>query len=170
MIGLVEAGRPVLGVVYQPTTDKLYSAVKGEGAFISVNGESKRLQVTDVSEISQMRLVVSRSHRASLVDKMKTALGIRQEVSSGSVGLKVGLMVESQCDLYLHPNSKTKEWDTCAPQIILEEAGGKFTDCWGEPLRYNQRNVYNENGFVASNGRAHNQILTIIRPFLSELT
>ncbi len=170
MIGLVEDGRPVLGVVYQPTTDKLYSAVKEEGTFVSVNGESKRLLVTDISEMSQMRLVVSRSHRASLVDKMKTALGIRQEVSSGSVGLKVGLMVESRCDLYLHPNSKTKEWDTCAPQIILEEAGGKFTDCWGEPLRYNQRNVYNEKGFVSSNGRVHKQILETIRPLLSELT
>lgn len=170
MIGLVESGRPVLGAVFQPTTGVLYSAALGLGAFVSQNGEQRRLKVSDVTDISQMTMVVSRSHRAALVDKMKLALGLKKEVSSGSVGLKVGLMAETKCDLYLHPNSKTKEWDTCAPEIILQEAGGQITDCWGEPLRYNKRNVYNDKGFVASNSRCHRRILEIIRPFLNELT
>jgi 3'(2'), 5'-bisphosphate nucleotidase len=80
------------------------------------------------------------------------------------------LLVESKCDLYLHPNSKTKEWDTCAPEMILREAGGEITDCWGEPLLYNKKNVYNHKGFVASNGRRHQQILEVIQPYLNELT
>jgi 3'(2'), 5'-bisphosphate nucleotidase len=170
MIGLVENGRPILGVVYQPTTGALYSAAKNLGAYVSQNGAQRRLQVSDVSDISAMTMVVSRSHRAALVDKMKTALGLKKEVSSGSVGLKVGLLVESKCDLYLHPNSKTKEWDTCAPEMILREAGGEITDCWGEPLLYNKKNVYNHKGFVASNGRRHQQILEVIQPYLNELT
>lgn len=170
MVGLAEDGRPILGVVYQPTTDVLYFAVKDNGAFVSRNGDKRPLRISDVSEVREMRLVISRSHRAALVDKMKRALEIEKEVSSGSVGLKVGLMVETKSDLYLHPNSKTKEWDTCAPEIILHEAGGKMTDCWGQPLRYNKRNVYNDKGFVASNGRCHHEILARIKPFLDELT
>lgn len=170
MIGLVESGRPVLGVVYQPTTKILYSAAREQGAYLSRNGERQRVQVSGISDVEQMRLVVSRSHRARLVDTMKDILGIEKEVSSGSVGLKVGLLIQSQSDLYLHPNSKTKEWDTCAPQIILEEAGGVMTDCWGEPLRYNKQNVYNDKGFVASNGRKHREIIERIQPFLHEMT
>ncbi len=170
MIGLVENGEPVLGLVYQPTTDTLYSAVKNMGAFVMRNGHASPLKVAQVSEINQMRLVISRSHRAALVDNMKDALGINKEVASGSVGLKVGLMVETKCDLYLHPNSKTKEWDTCAPQVILQEAGGTITDCWGEQLKYNKENVYNDKGFVASNGSCHDQIIEKIKPFLGQLT
>ena len=170
MVGLVEDGHPILGVVYQPTTGILYSAAQKLGSFISKNGEQRRLRVSELISIPEMTMVVSRSHRAAIVDKMKNALGLRKEVSSGSVGLKVGLMVENKCDLYLHPNSKTKEWDTCAPEIILQEAGGQITDCWGEGLRYNKQNVYNDKGFVASNGRCHSQILNTISPFLNELT
>jgi len=169
MIGLVEKGRPVLGVVYQPTTGVLFSAAVNMGAFISFNGERQRMQVSDLTDVSAMRLVVSRSHRSPLVDAMKESMGIKHDIASGSVGLKVGLLVQQKCDLYLHPNSKTKEWDTCAPEVIVREAGGKITDCWGEPLRYNKENVYNQKGFVVSNGKSHFEIIDKIRPFLDQM-
>lgn len=170
MIGLAVNGEAVLGLVYQPTTDTLYSAIKGEGAFVIRNGESTPIEVSKVARTGEMRLVVSRSHRASLVETMKDALGIQKDIASGSVGLKVGLLVEQKCDLYIHPNSKTKEWDTCAPQVILEEAGGTITDCWGKPIKYNKENVYNAQGFVASNSRSHDEIIERISPYLDRLT
>lgn len=169
MIGLVENNRPILGAVYQPTTDTLYAATKDSGAFIVRNGQKSPLKVSEISQIEDMRLVISRSHRSPLVDEIKQVLGLQKEVSSGSVGLKVGLMVENKSDLYIHPNPKTKEWDTCAPEIILSEAGGVFTDCWGEPLKYNKENVFNDKGFVASNGRAHEEIIEKIKPFLGRI-
>jgi 3'(2'), 5'-bisphosphate nucleotidase len=169
MIGLVEEERPVLGVVYQPTTDTLFWASHGLGAFMVRKGRTQTLRVSKVSKISQMRLVVSRSHRVSLVDAIKESLGIEKEVSSGSVGLKVGLLAEAKSDLYLHPHSKTKEWDTCAPEIILREAGGIITDLWGEPLKYNKQNVFNEKGFIASNGQAHFEIIEKVKPFLKQV-
>ncbi|MCH9007422.1 3'(2'),5'-bisphosphate nucleotidase CysQ [candidate division KSB1 bacterium] len=169
MIGLVENGRPVLGVVYQPTTDMMLFAVKGDGAFVVRAGEKISVRVSDVAAVDQMRMVVSRSHRAPLVDTIKDTLGIEKEVASGSVGLKVGLLVEQKSDLYIHPNSKTKEGDTCAPQIILEEAGGQMTDCWGNPLTYNKEDVFNAKGFIASNGKAHAGILNKISPFLDQM-
>lgn len=169
MIGLVEDGRPVMGVVYQPVTNMMLTAVKGQGAYSITDGERTRLSVSDVTEPSEMRLVVSRSHRSPLVNAIMEALGIRKDVSSGSVGLKVGLMVQNKSDLYIHPNSKTKEWDTCAPQVILEEAGGKMTDCWGNPLLYNKENTYNDKGFIASNGKVHEYIVEKVIPFLDKM-
>jgi len=159
MVGLAVDGVPVLGVVYQPTTDMLLYAVKGQGAYSIIDGKEERAQVSGVDKTSQMRMVISRSHRSHLVDSIKEDLGIEKEVASGSVGLKVGLLIQQKSDLYMHPNSKTKEWDTAAPQIILEEAGGVITDCWGEPLKYNKANVFNDRGFVASNGVCHSEVL-----------
>ena len=46
------------------------------------------------------------------------------KLGSGSVGLKVGRIVERDCDLYIHVSNKTRQWDACAPDIILREAGG----------------------------------------------
>jgi len=169
MIGLVEDGVPVLGVVYQPTTDSMFTAVKGAGAFLVREGKRQRLAVSDVSDAAKMRLVVSRSHRSPLVNAIMESLGIEKDVASGSVGLKVGLMVQDKSDLYIHPNSKTKEWDTCAPQVILEEAGGVITDCWGNPLKYNKQNTYNDKGFIASNGKLHQEIVDAIIPFLDRM-
>jgi len=169
MIGLVVDGVPVLGVVYQPTTGMMLTAVKGEGAFMEQEGQRRQMSVTAVSQTGQMRLVVSRSHRSHLVGAIMGALGIEKEVRSGSVGLKVGLLIRQESDLYIHPNSKTKEWDTAAPQIILEEAGGLMTDCWGNPMTYNKENVFNEKGFVASNNQCHAEIVEKMAPFLADM-
>jgi 3'(2'), 5'-bisphosphate nucleotidase len=86
----------------------------------------------------------------------------------GSVGIKVGLIVEQQCDLYVHLSPRTKQWDTCAPEIILEEAGGSITDLFGRRLGYNKAEVQNRNGVVASNGVAHAKIIASLQPLLAE--
>ena len=62
MVGLAEEGKSVFGVVYQPTEDKLYYAQKGKGAFLIKNKIKKRLKVSDVSNVHDTRLVISRSH------------------------------------------------------------------------------------------------------------
>jgi len=76
--------------------------------------------------------------------------------------------VEQQCDLYVHLSPRTKQWDTCAPEIILQEAGGKLTDLFGRPLRYNSPEVQNRNGIVASNGVAHQEVIDALGPLLAE--
>jgi 3'(2'), 5'-bisphosphate nucleotidase len=102
------------------------------------------------------------------MDKVIEALGLKQEVRRGSVGIKVGLLVEQQCDLYIHLSPRTKQWDTCAPEIILSEAGGSLTDLFGGPLRYNVPEVQNRNGLVASNTVAHKTIIRALRPLLQQ--
>jgi 3'(2'), 5'-bisphosphate nucleotidase len=174
-IGLAVAGRSVLGVLYAPATDVLYWAARGHGSWVlrptSEAGKSmqaERLHVTRETNLARMRLAESRSHRGPRMDSIVRALGVRAEVKSHSVGIKVGLLVERQCDLYIHVSPKTKQWDTCAPEAVLAEAGGRMTDLWGEPLRYNTPDVLNRNGIVASNGAAHAVVVGRIRPLLAE--
>ena len=102
------------------------------------------------------------------MDAVVRALGIREEIKRHSVGIKVGLLVERQCDVYIHLSGKTKQWDTCAPEAILREAGGMMTDLWGEPLRYNTPNVLNRNGLVSTNGAAHAAVVERLRLLLDE--
>ena len=115
-----------------------------------------------------MRLAASRSHRSPRMNKVVTRFGFREEVQRGSVGIKIGLLVEQQCDVYIHLSPRTKQWDTCAPEVILTEAGGRISDLFGYPLNYNVPDVQNRNGLVASNGAAHDQIIETLAPLLKE--
>jgi 3'(2'), 5'-bisphosphate nucleotidase len=90
------------------------------------------------------------------------------ELRRCSVGVKVGLIIERQCDLYVHLSPRTKQWDTCAPEVILTEAGGTLTDLFGYPLSYNSPDVQNRNGIVASNGAAHERVISQLAPLLTE--
>ena len=168
-IGLAEDGDCVLGVVYQPLTGVLYRAVRGGGAWVErPEMEPERARVSDHTELATMRLAASRSHRSPRMDRVVQSFGVKQEVRRGSVGIKVGLIVEQQCDLYVHLSPRTKQWDTCAPEIILHEAGGRLTDLFGKPLLYNSPEVQNRNGIVASNGVAHRQVIAALKPLLVE--
>jgi len=166
-IGLIDNGECVLGVVYQPLTGVLYRAVYGNGTWIErpeYEPELARVSIHD--DISTMRLAASRSHRSPRMDKVVQAFGLKEEVRRGSVGIKVGLIIEQQCDLYIHLSPRTKQWDTCAPEIILREAGGRLTDLFGRSLRYNKAEVQNRNGVVASNGVAHERVIEALSPLL----
>ncbi|MEP6741207.1 MAG: 3'(2'),5'-bisphosphate nucleotidase CysQ [bacterium] len=168
-IGLAENGDCVLGVVYLPLTGVLYRAVRGGSAWVErPDMEPEQARVSNHLDLSTMRLAASRSHRSPRMDKVVKAFGVKQEVRRGSVGIKVGLIVDQQCDLYVHLSPRTKQWDTCAPEIILQEAGGKLTDLFGRPLRYNSPEVQNRNGIVASNGVAHQEIIQALSPLLAE--
>lgn len=168
-IGLAVDGMSVLGVVYQPLPDVMYYAARERGAWIERPGfVSERVRVSDQSEVRSMRLAASRSHRSPRMDVVVKSLGVKEEVRRGSVGIKVGLIVERQCDLYIHLSPRTKQWDTCAPEAILREAGGHLTDLFGTPLRYNALEVQNRNGIVATNDAAHERIIRQLAPLLAE--
>lgn len=168
-IALTENGSVTVGVVYLPLHDVLYFAAKGEGTFLSEKGETpRRLRVSDKRNFTEMILASSRNHRSPKMYRIIDDFGFRQEIQRGSVGLKVGLVAQQTADLYIHLSARTKYWDTCAPQIILEEAGGRMTDLFGFPLTYNLADVQNHNGILATNGVAHEDVLLRLKPLLSE--
>jgi 3'(2'), 5'-bisphosphate nucleotidase len=168
-IGLAENGKAVLGVVYQPVENVLYFASVGNGAFrVESNGEVLRLRVSEKTDFSKMNLAVSYNHRSPKMKIIKERLGVKKETQRGSVGIKVGLVAMRHCDLYIHLSDRTKYWDTCAPQIILEEAGGRFTDIFGGEYHYDLADVQNHNGLVATNGVCHDAVIKGLRPVLTE--
>jgi 3'(2'), 5'-bisphosphate nucleotidase len=50
----------------------------------------------------------------------------------------------------------------------LEAAGGKLTDCWGNPITYNKRDVRAHNGLVASNNTVHEQVIEVVAQICEE--
>lgn len=168
-IGLTEGGAAILGVVYLPLHDQLFYAAKNQGSFLAERSAApKRLRVSGKTNFTEMNLASSRNHQSPRMYRIIEDFGFRQEIQRGSVGLKVGLIAQQIADLYVHLSPRTKFWDTCAPQVILEEAGGKFTDLFGFPFVYNQKDAQNHNGILATNGVAHQDALLRLKPLLNE--
>jgi len=170
MIGLLLEGRPILGVVHQPTTGITYQAARGLEAWFLRHGIRQALGVSNRSQVHELRLVVSNTHRDDRLDAMKQALGIEDELPLGSVGLKAALVARAERDLYIHPSSHCKLWDICAPEAILIEAGGAMTDLHGAPLRYDPAELRVKSGILASNGRCHAEVVRRLAPVLDPAT
>jgi 3'(2'), 5'-bisphosphate nucleotidase len=141
-IALVDNGVPVLGIVYVPTLDLLYSGAQGLGALKEERGQRMRITTAQlVPGQKQLRVVASRRHGGDELEAWLARLRVRfpklELVSMGS-SLKICLVAEGRADIYprLAP---TSEWDTAAAQAVLEAAGGILTDTAFQPYRYNRK-------------------------------
>ena len=168
MIGLSIGGAARLGVVFQPRTGYLYQGVVGHGAWMTDQGQRRSIEAGQrgAAADAAITLAVSRSHRSKRVDELKKHLVVAGEVVSGSVGLKVGLVIRQVCDAYVIFDDRTKEWDTCGPQAILEAAGGTVTDLNGDRVIYNRKDLHNRTGLVATNAGCHARVLAAVQPVL----
>jgi 3'(2'), 5'-bisphosphate nucleotidase len=167
-IGFAVGGEAVAGVVLLPYHDVLYYASKGDGTWRESGGKTERIKVSDETDFTKMMIAVSRNHRSAKMKAIKREFRVKGEVDRGSVGLKVGLLAERRADLYIHLSPRTKLWDTCAPQIILEEPGGRMTDLFGEEFRYDIEDLQNHGGIVATNGQVHDEVIKKLKPLLRE--
>lgn len=163
MLGLAIDGVSTAGVVFQPVTDRLYSGVLGHGATLEQRGARRAIRVSDVTEPSELRLVVSRSHRNRAVAAVVDQLGIVRVRQTGSVGLKAGLIAAADADLYIHMSDKSSAWDACGPEAVLKAAGGRFTDLAGNDYRYGGTDMRNRGGILACNAAAYERVLPIVR-------
>jgi 3'(2'), 5'-bisphosphate nucleotidase len=164
MIGLCENGVPVLGVVYAPAKEMLLYAEKGKGAYYEKRGRKKRLQVSDTPTLEESGMVTRIAYgEPRPLDEMLAKLNVACEIPEVSVGLKLGLIAQGTAEFNINTNFRAGKWDTCAPQIILEEAGGKITDFDGKPLDYKKSSPKWERSYVASNSRLHEKIIDFIK-------
>jgi 3'(2'), 5'-bisphosphate nucleotidase len=161
MVGLAIDGASSAGAVYQPGVDKLYTGVVGTGAFLEHGGERRRLEVSQVATPAELKLIVSRSHRNQAVSHVVEELGIRKEATSGSVGLKAGLIAEGEADVYVHISDRSSMWDACGPEAVLRAAGGRFTDLNGAAFHYGGRDMRNRSGILACNAAAYDTVLPV---------
>lgn len=134
-IALVDAGRPVLGVVHIPARDRLYAAAGPGSATLSIDGGPARPIAARRAPEDGLTVLDSRSHRnadavaAFLADKV-----VRERIHAGS-SLKFCLVAEGVADLY--PRfGPTSEWDTAAGHALVDAAGGSVRCRDGSPLLY----------------------------------
>lgn len=133
-IGLVRNGRAVLGVVGVPATGEIYGGIVGAGAWRQKDGHRSKISArTAPSE--GLTVVASRHHGdPAQLDAYLGGRKVAKLVNFGS-SLKFCRLAEGEADLY--PRfGRTMEWDTCAPQAVLEAAGGAVETLDGAPLRY----------------------------------
>ncbi|MGI6745969.1 MAG: putative adenylyl-sulfate kinase [Firmicutes bacterium ADurb.Bin300] len=153
-IGFTYFGKSIAGVIYAPALGKLYYAAKGEGAYEQSNfddffRQKNAIRVSDKRE--NLRVVTSRSHldeqTRALLERNKAKIG--STIGKGS-SLKGCLIASSQADVYYRIGC-TMEWDTCAMQCIVEQAGGVLLQGDNTQMRYNRENTVNEKGFYILN-------------------
>jgi 3'(2'), 5'-bisphosphate nucleotidase len=152
---------PEVGVVYHAVKDHLYFARRGGGAWVEAPGEPpRRLRVSCVARMEEMAVVVTRSHRTPRFFDLLDLLRPREIFTIGSLGIKAAWVASGRADYYFN-NARgfCWEWDACAPDVILSEAGGAMSDFKGLPLRYNREDVCFRDGILASNGACHAELL-----------
>lgn len=134
-IGLIRNGRPVLGVVGVPATGEIYGGIVGIGAWRQAR-TGERIAISARAEPQAGLTVVASRHHGdqSVLDAFLSGRTVAKTVNFGS-SLKFCRVAEGVADLY--PRfGRTMEWDTGAPQAVLEAAGGSVVTLDGNPLRY----------------------------------
>ncbi|NQV08369.1 inositol monophosphatase [Candidatus Woesearchaeota archaeon] len=160
-IALKHKGETLLGVVYEPLVDLLFTAEKGKGAF--VNG--KRMQVSKTRNLndSVMVLGVYKGYvkKIGKWDNTKNIFSrvmdnVRDFRRTGSSVLDFCYIALGKFDARIWFGKPTP-WDPPAGELMIREAGGKVMD-----FKNNELSEESE-GFIASNGLVHNELLKIVK-------
>ena len=156
-LGLEIDGRTAVGAIYDPSRQELFTAERGKGAHL--NG--KPLAVSDAVGLRDSLLVTGfpydiDQHADDLVAVFAAFLGRAQAVRRlGSAALDLCYVAAGRFDGFWEQHLKA--WDVCAGALIVEEAGGRITGTDGSPFDIAGGHL------VASNGRIHDDMLTVIR-------
>jgi myo-inositol-1(or 4)-monophosphatase len=146
-IGLEEAGELLVGVIYQPVTGELFTAIKGEGAYLN----QKKIHVSQVDRLATSLLAtgfpsVKRTQNPNIHyywDFTLRSHGVRRD---GSAALDLAAVAAGRFDGFwefgLH------SWDTAAGVLLVREAGGMATRLNGQPYRPGEPEILASNGLV----------------------
>lgn len=160
-LALVIDGSPIIGVVYDPFCDNLYSAIKGMGAYkndkkISVND----VQLGDMKSFSDFDAWPEAEYY--LFDILKELGEKTNFIGLGSI-VRAGVSIaDGKLNFVIYPGTKHKNCDIAAIKVIVEEAGGIVTDLFGNEQRYDQ----DINGVIISNKVVYDDILSTIKKHL----
>ena len=155
-IALEYKNRPILGVVYDPTRDEIFSAERGKGSFLN----KKRIYVSKVKDLKKALLSTGFAYNVNqsrndninnFIKFIKEAQAVRR---AGSAAIDLCYVASGRFDgfweLYLSP------WDTAAGLVIVEEAGGKVTKLDGSMYSIYDKEI------LASNSKIHSKMKKIL--------
>jgi myo-inositol-1(or 4)-monophosphatase len=150
-IGLCEDGEPITGVVFNPVSGELFTAARGEGAYLN----EKRIHVSLVDKLATSLVATGfpthqRKRSANINYYWEFTLrshGVRRD---GSAALDLCSVACGRFDAFWEFNLNS--WDTAAGILLVREAGGVVTDIGGGP--------YHPGGphLLASNGLIHDEM------------
>lgn len=150
-IALCKDHEIVVGVVAIPARNIYYYAVKGEGAFkLDENGQVSKIHVNNkTSNLTCLRSVFHfNENEQKLIEKHSDKI---KTIKKAGSSLKACLISEGKAEISYRISGGTKEWDTAAFQIIVEEAGGLVLKPNKERMLYNREDVYNREGYLIIN-------------------
>jgi myo-inositol-1(or 4)-monophosphatase len=155
-IGVEHEGRRRVGVVYDPLLDELYHAALGEGAFLN----DRPIRVTTEPELARSLVATGFAYDRRAADDnnleffgafLQAARALRRD---GSAALDLCYVAAGRLDGFWE--LKLHAWDVAAGALIVEEAGGRVSDCSGGAMPRSGEEV------VASNGHVHTQMLSVL--------
>ncbi len=159
LIGLVDNGSPVLGLVAAPALQRRWWAALGSGAWSGRSlSAARRINVSKVSSLADASLSYSSVSSWHKVGRRKGFLSLADDCwRSRAYGdfWSYMLVAEGACDVAAEPELEV--YDMAALVPIVTEAGGRFTSlegvdgCWG-------------GNAVATNGLLHDEVLTRLGP------
>jgi 3'(2'), 5'-bisphosphate nucleotidase len=154
MVGLVDQGEIAVGVVSEPARGRLTYAVRGGGCWRRDNSlvTAEACRVSTVSSLAAATLTQSHSRKTGRPSPQLEALAPARIVESYSAGIKLALVARAEADLYLNTYDRYHDWDICAGQILVTEAGGRVTYLHGQSPRYGLPGAVQQHGLLATNG------------------
>jgi fructose-1,6-bisphosphatase/inositol monophosphatase family enzyme len=163
MIGLTIDGKPQAGVVYLPARDWMFYASKGEGSWMTNGQKTKKLQIRDVDEINEATAIMATGYDKKVKWRFLERMPVSKIIVDNSVGTRLARIAMNDADLHVCTSTTIKKWDTCAGQVILEEAGGIMTDLEGSELDYKKETLEWDKSFVATSPKIHKRVLEWVR-------
>jgi myo-inositol-1(or 4)-monophosphatase len=160
-LALWEATKPRVGVVYDPLRDECFSAIAGQGAWLTTGGARRPLAVSQTAELVYSLVATGFPYdkHTSAVDNiaqtavfLKRIQGLRR---SGAAALDLAYVAAGRLDGYWE--QKLNSWDAAAGVLLVQEAGGQVTLLGGEPFALTPKL-----SLTASNGRIHAAMLATL--------
>ncbi len=163
-IGLWSGDKIVFGLVFAPVSGRLFFAEMNSGAWERLANDSfKKLHVTSVADIRDARLLTrtaSKDYRP--LDVIVESIPAKEKIADSRI--KICRIAAGEAEAHVNTNFRGSKWDTLAPQLILEEAGGVVTDIDGRTLNYRQPDLRWERSFVCANNKEMlSQILDVLK-------
>jgi fructose-1,6-bisphosphatase/inositol monophosphatase family enzyme len=155
-LALLRNGQSLLGVIYDPFLDRLFFAEKNKGAYLN----NKKIAVSKIDNPQESVIGVEYFLNESY-DLLQVINSLRKQqvkvITLTSIAYMGSLVACGELAATIFPGRKPH--DTAALKIVVEEAGGKVTDLFGNEQRYDKA----IKGHIISNGKLHNQLVKLVK-------
>ena len=156
-VALVQNGLPIFGAIFNPVTDEMFTAQRGQGLFL--NGE--KITTSIRTQLEGAKIDASRSERKR--GEFEPFEDMLELLTVGSIAYKLARTAAGTADGTWSRGEKY-EWDICAGVLLVQEGGGCCVNLDDEPFLFNQA-WPKVNGIIANNGTLHSAVIEALAPY-----